>query len=227
MGYAHCPKCNGSTHLPSSTGLGGSRQDKVRCALTLVSGGVACLTSTPIKNIAKLYGCSFKEWIPYLVSRTVQRYFKNFPHFILWTILIYSTETRTFIFNILSFLLDTLSPKICECFHAIRRKVWWLIMKWVMHCFRQLIMCKLTTSYSILDRSNGWKLEGAKSGLWAECSRTSQFSCWMLLKVRFFLSRIRTHYDNLPLHCVPTASLSSFPSMSQLFTLITMIPLYI
>jgi len=31
MGYAHCPECYGSTHLPSPTGLGGSRQGKARC----------------------------------------------------------------------------------------------------------------------------------------------------------------------------------------------------
>jgi hypothetical protein len=30
--------------------------------------------------------------------------------------------TRTFIFNILSFLLDRLSPTICKIFHVIRKK---------------------------------------------------------------------------------------------------------
>ena len=138
------------------------------------AAGGARLTSIPIKNIL-LYGCTFKEWIPYLVCRITQWYFKKVPCFTLSTIFIYATESRrTFIFNIL-FLLYTFSPTFCKLFHAIRKKGFWLIMKWFMHCFLQLI-CKSTTSYSILDRSNRWISEGAKSGLWAGCSRTSQFS---------------------------------------------------
>jgi hypothetical protein len=156
-----------------------------------------------------------QEWIPYLMCRITQRYFKKFPCFTLSTIFIYVTEIRrTFIFNIL-FHLDTFSPKICKIFHAIRKKGFWLIMKWVMHCFLQLTICKLTTSYSILDRSNRSKLEGAQSGLWAGCSRTSQFSRWMMLKVRCSLSHTGTCYDNISLSFVQIASLSAFPSMSQ------------
>lgn len=140
------------------------------------AAGGARLTSIPIKNTL-LYGFSFIEWIPYLVCRITQQYFKKCPSCTMSTIFIYAIEiSRTFIFNIL-FLLDTFSPTICNLFHAIRKKGFWFIMKWVMHCFLQLIICK-STSYSILDRSNRWKSEGANSGLWGGCSRTSQFSCW-------------------------------------------------
>jgi hypothetical protein len=90
--------------------------------------------------------------------------FRKFPCFTLSAILIYATEIRTFISNILSFLLDTLSPTICKLFHVIRKKGSWLIMKWVRHCFLHLIICKLTTSYGP-DRLNTWKSEGAKPGL--------------------------------------------------------------
>jgi hypothetical protein len=117
------------------------------------------LTSTPIKNIL-LYGCTFKEWIPYLVWRLTQRYFKKFPCFTLSAIFIYATEIRTFIFNIHYSLLDTLGPKIYKIFHVMRKKGFWLIMMWVMHCLLHLIICKLTTSYSILEGSNRWNLEG-------------------------------------------------------------------
>ena len=138
------------------------------------------LTTRPpkpsIKNIL-LYGSSFRQWIPYLVCRITQRCFQKFPCFILSKIFVYATEIRTFIFNMLSFLLDTLSPTICKLFHVTRRKGFWLIMKWVTHCFLHLIICKWTPSYRILDRSNRSKSEGAKPGLWAECWRTSQITC--------------------------------------------------
>jgi len=67
-------------------------------------------TSTPIKNICCI-GHSFKEWIPYLVCRNTQQYFKSFAQRTVKTFFTYSIEiTKTFIFNILSFKRPT-----CEC----------------------------------------------------------------------------------------------------------------
>jgi hypothetical protein len=92
---------------------GGPRQGKW-------AAGGARLTSFPIKTTL-LYGCSFKEWIPNLVCRITQRYFKKYPCFTSSTIFIYATEIRRmFIFNTL-FCLDTFSPTILKLFNAIRK----------------------------------------------------------------------------------------------------------
>jgi hypothetical protein len=67
-------------------------------------------------------------------------------------------------------------------------------MKWVTHCFLHLIICKSMTCYSIPERSNRWKSKRAIFGLWVGCLRTSQFSSWMMLNMRFTLSRTGTPF---------------------------------
>jgi hypothetical protein len=72
-------------------------------------------------------------------------------------------------------------------------------------------------SRAFLRGPNGWKSEGAKSGLWSGCSRTSLFSFWMLLMVRcavwgraFSCNRTTPPCDKLPLWFVQIAGLSLF-----------------
>jgi hypothetical protein len=111
------------------------------------------------------------------------------------------------IFNILSFLLKTLSPTICKLFHVIRKKDFWLITKWFMHCFLQLIICELTTTYSILDRS----YKGVSKILWTDAVKTINLTTKRMLKLPTSTQLHATwHTDSLDMAVLPSTGASHY-----------------
>jgi len=86
---------------------------------------------------------------------------------------------------------------------------------------------------AFLRGPNRWQSEGAKSELWAGCSRISQFSFWMVLMVRSAICgrasscKEQTPCDVFPLWMVRIAGLSSSLKVSQQFILVTVAPLSI
>jgi hypothetical protein len=85
----------------------------------------------------------------------------------------------------------------------------------------------------LLRGPNRWKSEGAKSGLWAGCLRTSQFSFLngvdgkSVVWGRAFSCNETTPCDDCPLYLMRMAALSSSLNMSQQFTLVTVVALSI
>jgi hypothetical protein len=71
--------------------------------------------------------------------------------------------------NIVSLLLNMLSPSVYKLFKGIRVKGFWLC-KPVMHHLLYLIICKSLTSWmSVLGAKTEWQSEEERSGLWAVC----------------------------------------------------------
>lgn len=150
----------------------------------------------------------------------LRRYFKKFPHFFL--IFFYVLDIRRILlFNILSFLLVTLSQAICKLLDASGRKVFGCLWS-----HSSLFSPGHHPQIDDLLEHSWWvQTDGNRKAPDLHCGQgaqeLTQFGIWMVLMVRCVIwwhvlsCNKTTSCDNLPLHFVQMASPNSFLSMLQ------------